>query len=320
MLAVCSLDPLTPESTLARRWTLLIVPHGSDSPRSIPVSERAIRMLASAASAAGLLLLIAAGVVVSQLGAAPTRTPVELGAELEDLRNRLTVLQDTIATIGRRDEQLRVLAGLNPVGSDVREAGIGGPGLPAVEDDPLFSSDPTLATLAFGARSDIDALIRRANILSASFAEVHDTLARHVDRLASTPSIMPTAGWLSSRFSRSRRHPILHVERPHVGIDVSAPMGSPIIAPAAGRVTRVTRERGYGNLLEIDHGNGLMTRYAHCSKIVVRPGQRVTRGQIVAKVGNSGLSTGPHLHYEIHVNGRPVDPLTYVLPGEVITD
>ena len=305
-----------------RFWTVMIVPHGSDAPRSIAVSERALRVLSTVGSVVGLVLLMALGIVVSQLGSGQgiaLGASGEMNRELLDLRHRLGVLQDTIATIGRRDEKLRLLAGLPPVEEEVRAAGIGGPGLPELSGDPLYKHDPALGQLAFGARSDIDALIRRANVLAASFAEVTDTLERSVERLASTPSIMPTAGWLSSHFSRSRRHPILHVARPHEGIDVSAPMGAPIVAPAAGRVIKVSRERGYGNVLEIDHGNGIVTKYAHCSRIVVRAGQRVTRGQVIAHVGNSGLSTGPHLHYEIHEHGRVVDPLRYVLP-EAIPD
>ena len=306
-----------------RRWTLLIVPDGTDSPRSISVSERALRRLAPFAGGLGLFCLISIGWTVSQLGTVAGRHGVhtdQLHEELADLRTRLTVLQDTIAKIGERDEKLRLLAGLDSVGTEVRQAGIGGPGTPTLEQDPLYRTNPELGRLAFGARSDIDGLIRRANVLAASFAEINDTLARHVERLERTPSIMPTAGWLSSSFARNRFHPILHVRRPHQGIDVSAPMGSPIVAPAAGRVMRVAKERGYGNVLEIDHGNGIVTKYAHTQKILVKRGERVTRGQVVAKVGNSGLSSGPHLHYEIHVNGRAVDPLTYVLPDGVIPD
>jgi murein DD-endopeptidase MepM/ murein hydrolase activator NlpD len=128
---------------------------------------------------------------------------------------------------------------------------------------------------------------------------------------------MPTTGWLSSQFSQSRFHPILHESRPHEGIDLSAPMGAPIIAPASGRVITVSNEPGYGNTFQIDHGNGIVTRFAHCSRIVVHVGQQVTRGQLIATVGNTGLATGPHLHYEVHVNGKPVDPLKYVLPDKV---
>jgi murein DD-endopeptidase MepM/ murein hydrolase activator NlpD len=98
---------------------------------------------------------------------------------------------------------------------------------------------------------------------------------------------------------------------------VAAPYGAPVVAPAAGVVSRISRQTGYGLVLEIEHGNGIETKYAHLSRVSVRAGQHVTRGQPIAAVGNSGLSTGPHLHYEVHVNGRVVDPLTYVLPGAI---
>jgi murein DD-endopeptidase MepM/ murein hydrolase activator NlpD len=117
-----------------------------------------------------------------------------------------------------------------------------------------------------------------------------------------------------------REHPILHLARPHEGIDVSAPAGSPIEAPAAGRVIKTGWESGYGNVVEIDHGYGIVTRFAHAQKVLVRTGQKVDRGERIALVGNTGLATGPHLHYEVHVNGRPVDPLRYVLPDDAIAD
>jgi len=94
-------------------------------------------------------------------------------------------------------------------------------------------------------------------------------------------------------------------------------MGAPVVAPASGVVITITQQRGYGLILEINHGNGLVTKYAHLSRVNVKQGQRVTRGQLIANVGNSGLSTGPHLHYEIHVDGRVVDPLKFVLPDAI---
>ena len=300
----------------------MIVPHGSDSPREFPVTERGVRIASWAAGVLGLAFLAFGGYVVTQLG-----TPAAIAAasenraltgELAYLQSRVQELQDTIGAIGKRDEQIRLFAGLPPVESEVREAGIGGPGSPLLENDPLYQQNRALGRKAFGARVDLDALLRRANVLLASFDEISDTLSKHADRLASTPSIMPTAGWLSSNFSRSRRHPILHISRPHEGIDVTAPMGAPIVAPASGTVVDVGRETGYGLIVEIDHGNGIVTKYAHCSRVLVKKGQKVTRGEVIAAVGNSGLSTGPHLHYEIHINGRVVDPLTYVLPGAIV--
>jgi murein DD-endopeptidase MepM/ murein hydrolase activator NlpD len=129
---------------------------------------------------------------------------------------------------------------------------------------------------------------------------------------------MPTAGWLSSAFSRMREHPILHEVRAHEGMDVSAPMGTPIEAPANGVVTQAGWEPGYGNIVVIDHGFGIVTKFAHASRILVRVGARVRRGEQIALVGNTGLSTGPHLHYEVHVKGIAVNPARYILPAVIV--
>ena len=210
-----------------------------------------------------------------------------------------------------------MLANLEPIDPQVQAAGIGGPTL---APRPGLPSDGPALRRSQDIRVDLNALIRRANLLASSFEEAKDSLASHSDRLAATPSIMPTQGWLTSAFSSMREHPILHIARPHEGIDVVAPMGSTIEAPAAGVVSDAGWESGYGNTVTIDHGYGIVTKFAHASKLLVKTGQRVQRGQRIALVGNTGLATGPHLHYEVHVNGRPVDPLRYVLPDRVVTD
>jgi murein DD-endopeptidase MepM/ murein hydrolase activator NlpD len=275
-----------------RSWTVVVVPNGSDATRTLEISERGVRRAVAAAGAVlviGLIAVICIAVRVSNTPMfAALMTPAD--RQLVELRSRMAELRDTIAIIDKRNAQIRLLAGLpNP------DSGM------VVAQTPL----------------DVDTLIERANTLSASFAVVSTSLSKSSERLSATPSIMPTTGWLSSQFSRARFHPILHLSRPHEGIDLAAPYGTPVVAPAAGRVTRITRQSGYGLVLEIDHGNGIETKYAHLSKVVVRDGQRVVRGQPIAAVGNSGLSTGPHLHYEVHVNGKVVDPLTYVLPGAI---
>ncbi len=302
------------------RWTFLVVPHGSECPRAFSLSRKALKALGSFAIAASLVTAVAFGILITQLTAGRAIAAVPSASSLptdgDELRTRMLQLQDTLDIIARRNEQIRLLAGLpqpEKTTAQIRSVGLAG------ESDDV-SAITLISTEDVYASKDLDSILRRATDLASSFAEVADTLESKFERLARIPSIMPTAGWLSSAFSRSRIHPILHVARPHEGIDVSAPMGAPIVAPAAGTVKRVTRERGYGLLVEIDHGNGMMTRYAHCSRVSVKAGQRVQRGQEIANVGNSGLSAGPHLHYEIHVNGRPVDPLTFVLPQNVITD
>jgi murein DD-endopeptidase MepM/ murein hydrolase activator NlpD len=128
---------------------------------------------------------------------------------------------------------------------------------------------------------------------------------------------LPVSGTISSDFSSARRHPLLHIIRPHIGLDITAPPGSRISAPAAGRVTFVGWKLSLGLLIEIEHPNGIVTRYGHCRVALVRAGDRVTRGMMIATVGSSGLTTGPHLHYEVWNRGNPVDPVSFRFPQPV---
>ncbi len=320
-----------------KNWTILIVPPGTGITRTIQVGERARRTILVAAVTAALLVVTAIAILFS-----PYATPgarflaaknARLQSQLDQLGTRLATLNDTLTSLGARDQQIRLLAGL-PTEPAALGAAEGSPGFtdssaartnaPKTQGVKTLSGlgsgtmpKPFAGRLGFANHADIDVMIRRASELSQSFRAVSDTLTKNFERLASTPSILPTPGWLSSQFSQSRFHPILHENRQHEGIDLSAPMGAPIIAPASGRVISVTNEPGYGNTFQIDHGNGIVTRFAHCSRIVVHVGSQVTRGQLIATVGNTGLATGPHLHYEVHVNGKAVDPLKYVLPEKI---
>ncbi len=305
-----------------RRWTVVFVPHGSEPSKIIEVSYGLIKT-AIGGAALGLAAALLVGYATMARTADLSRTAhlqdenSRLAQEIGELHGRLSTLSDTLTRISQRDARIRVLANLEPIDPQVQEAGIGGPTLASRPG--LLNAGPAVRR-SEEIRVDLNALIRRANLLASSFEEAKDSLASHSQRLAATPSIMPTQGWLTSAFSYMREHPILHIARPHEGIDVTAPMGSPIEAPAAGVVTDAGWESGYGNTVTIDHGYGITTKFAHASKLLVKTGQRVQRGQRIALVGNTGLATGPHLHYEVHVNGRPVDPLKYVLPDRVVTD
>ncbi|HEY0306428.1 MAG TPA: M23 family metallopeptidase, partial [Longimicrobiales bacterium] len=150
--------------------------------------------------------------------------------------------------------------------------------------------------------------------------EARDTLAEKRDRLESTPSILPTRGYVTSVFSRSRMHPILDVARPHEGIDITAPTGTPIMAAAKGSVRFVGTDGGYGLSIEVDHGYGVVTRYAHASKALVKHGQQVQRGDTIGLVGQTGLAIGPHLHYEVLVNGKATNPRQWFLNVDKVAD
>lgn len=304
----------------ARRWTVMVIPHGSDSPRSFAVSERAVRLAAYAGIAVLVVTLTGFGYAIAGVRAivapASVATLHPAGSpELAAVASRVASLRDTLAVIREREQHIRLLAGL-PSADSVVPVGAGPQREPGAD---VISSAGLVTTPATLLASDVDTLLSRARTLASRFAAVSDSLAINRKRFESLPSLMPTAGWLTSHFSRARKHPLLHGTRRHEGIDVSAPMGTPIIAPASGVVRASGRESGYGLMIEIDHGNGIVTKYAHCSRIDVRVGQRVSRGDRIGAVGNTGLATGPHLHYEIHIRGKAVDPLTYVLP-DVIPD
>ncbi len=312
-----------------RRWTLLVVPHDTDAPRQYEVGEGTVRA-ATIVGAVAAVLVLGAGLVLFSPWATPgarvlARQNAALEAEVARLDGALATVSDSITSLADREAKFRAIAGITDVSAVDAAVGVGGDtamrqevaanraGMSASRPRPFAAFLGTRA-----ARPDVNALLRRASELSAALDVVTDTMSRKMETLRATPSIMPTRGWLTGEFSRARMHPILHEVRPHAGIDLSAPTGTPIVAPAAGRVVKSGRDGAYGNVIEIDHGNGILTRYAHCSRLVARVGQRVERGQLIANVGSTGLSVGPHLHYEIHVNGNAVDPLTYVIPEETV--
>lgn len=132
------------------------------------------------------------------------------------------------------------------------------------------------------------------------------------DILAATPSIWPTKGKLTSPFGW-RSSPTSGASTFHKGIDIGRNNGAPIVAPASGTVTFAGRQSGYGNCIELRHANGITTFYAHMQNYTVKLGQNVKRNDVLGYVGNTGRSTGPHLHYEVRVNGVPVDPMKYIL-------
>ncbi|HEU4721793.1 MAG TPA: M23 family metallopeptidase [Gemmatimonadaceae bacterium] len=262
---------------LARRpWQLLLVPPTPGAPtRTFNVARWHARLVLVVASA--LLVVAVAGVATLVVA---VRTPeVFTSEETEQLRSRLLVLEDSLAlalTAHASAADSLALAARN------------------VAAAPAPAARRTPRLLAPGLRP-----------------------SRRADRATDAPSVgiegLPVIGAIASRFSRARRHPLLKVVRPHLGVDVAARRGTEITAPAPGRVSFVGRKFGFGLVIEIDHGNGVVTRYAHCGSSLVNAGARVERGVPIATVGTSGLASGPHLHYEVLVRGRQVDPLRYKL-------
>lgn len=303
-----------------RRWTFVVVPHGSGASTRLQFSTAVLKMIAGGAATLLVAALVFGYVTVSRKvdltrAAQLERENALLAEELGRLQGQLTMLTDTLGEIALRDSRYRVLANLDPIDPQVLQAGIGGPAEPGYDD--ALSQAGILGQRATEVRVDLNAMIRRANLLATSFDVAMDSLAAHNRQLEATPSIMPTQGWLSSGYKAMRMHPILLYARPHKGVDITAPVGTPIQAPAAGVVKSTGWQSGFGNTVTINHGYGVVTKYAHASKILVKSGERVKRGDRIALVGKTGLATAPHLHYEVHVKGRAVNPQTYVLPEEI---
>lgn len=304
------------------RWTFLVVADEDTPVKQYSVSARAVRW---AVGLVGAGTLVASGLVLFMMFGGASSFHAQrlearnqaLSAELDRFRGRVDQLEQAMDGLASRDAQLRNLAGLESLDPEVLEAGVGGPGLGEPEAYPLFQVDPDASGDAFALAYDLGTLERRARLLAESLDEATDSLQAHRDLLESTPSILPTAGWLSSSFSRSRMHPVHNRPLPHEGVDIAANEGTPIQAAAKGRVVRAGWMVGYGLTVEIDHGFGYTTLYGHASKLLVRRGQEVRRGDVIAQVGSTGITTSSNLHYEVRVNGVPQNPANFILPETV---
>jgi murein DD-endopeptidase MepM/ murein hydrolase activator NlpD len=305
-----------------KNLTVLLLGENQEGIQQFTISSRAIRWLVGGFGVFAFVLLSLFGLFLFNGGSYLRATQLArenrlLSEELDRFRGRVDGLEQSLAGLTEQDRRIRQLAGLDATDEEILEVGIGGPGLSNPEDQALWPLDSMLSKTAFTVEYDLGALERRASLLAESLSEASDSLSAHRDILEATPSILPAAGVLSSRFTMSRFHPIHHRSLPHEGVDISAPPGTPILAAAKGTVTFAGWKSGLGNTVEIDHGYGYVTRYGHASKILVRRGQKVTRGEVIANVGSTGISTSPHLHYEVRVGGVAVNPMNYVI-GSVL--
>lgn len=302
-------------------WTVQIMPEGGGRIRHLRFTRRVAGL---ALAAGGLTVLLAIGFAASLGFDAARETELlrlrvenrNLSTDLDRMESQVATLDQFIDGLSERDQQIRLLAGLPYLDPDVQAVGVGGPlvGDPSREEFLRLSGN--LATRALAASYDVDKLVRRVELLDASLNEAMDSVAAHEQVFRSRPSIRPVQSpdsWISSSFSRSRFHPVLLVNRPHPGMDISARVGTPFLATAAGRVTYAGTRVGYGKTIEIDHGYGYVTRYAHAASISVKRGQRVRRGEVIGEIGKTGLATAPHLHYEVLVNDRATNPRNYLL-------
>ena len=230
-----------------------------------------------------------------------------LSSSLEDLRKQLSTMREV-------NIRIRMMLGLNPPKVPPSPLGLGGKEESNASMQPggLGGERETLAGIAAQLQQKMVWLRDEAAVQEQYLQELTGIVGERKAQWASTPSIWPVRGWVSSGFGR-RISPFTGKDTLHGGVDITAPMRTPVIATAAGIVAFAGNEAGLGNTVSISHGHGMRSIYGHMDKLKVKTGQPVKRGDLLGWVGNTGLSTGPHLHYEIEVSGAAVDPLKYII-------
>jgi murein DD-endopeptidase MepM/ murein hydrolase activator NlpD len=227
----------------------------------------------------------------------------KLRAQVGDLETRVAGMSKDLSVLGETDRILRMMADLPALDQDVKKVGVGG-GPSVTPDDAQL---PEVSNVVWS----LDRLGREIELQRQSFEEIHHQLTANAELLDHTPTLRPVeGGYISSGFGM-RRDPFTKRIEAHAGVDICQERGTPIVATAGGQVIYVGRYYSYGKFVVIDHGFGYQTAYGHLNDFAVRQGQYVTKGQVIGTVGSTGRSTGTHVHYEVRVNGQPVDPTDY---------
>lgn len=234
-----------------------------------------------------------------------------LKEQLSDMSSKVRQIESRILELENQDDQLRIVADLPRIDSDTRDVGVGGflnVNYPVAPDE--------LSAGVFENQRLLDKLERRIELTQSSRDDIKRKLDENQNVLRHTPSIRPLIdGIIKDKFGL-RLHPIIDKIQHHKGVDISAERGTEVLASAAGVVKKVVTDnihRGYGKHVIVDHGRGIETLYGHLCKVLVKEGEKIDRWKPIGLVGETGLATGPHLHYEVIIDGEQQDPVKFIL-------
>ncbi len=287
--------------SLKKKFTIMLVPHQNGKPFNLALSSR-------------LLFLIAIILLVTFLWAGlgnyyfmdyqkVLSTNRHLKSKLKDFAQQMKSIRKRVAEVEQLDQRLGELLDIRE--AIVQHSGSGGPtSFDLKRVAAILREDDDLLTQRF--EEDVNIVEEGIRKRKESSTEIDAFIRRQNEIWQSTPSIWPTSGWISCKFGIRKKGEF------HYGVDIANKRGTPIRAAAAGKVILASRNGGYGLLVVIDHGNGFRTRYAHNHKILVKNGDKVKKGQLIAHMGSSGKSTGAHLHYEIIMSGKAVSPFNFM--------
>ncbi|SFW42861.1 MULTISPECIES: M23 family metallopeptidase [Luteibacter] len=306
---------------------IILVSRGQKGPKTLDLTCRRLRCKIGAMVLVGFLGVAGVGAATALMVAGPkARALGDIGAlehqvgdqdarvaevkrqaqrDLDALAVKLGQLQAQSVRLNALGERLTQVGKLDDGEFNFdEEPGQGGPEVTSGPDVPAY-------TLPASLDESIDRLSGQFDTQQAQLEALRDMLMDRNIESSLRPTGMPVNGYISSYFG-GRPDPFSGHAARHTGIDIAAPKGTPVTAVAEGMVTFAGQRSGYGDVVEIDHGNGYMTRYAHNSAILARPGQRVRVGDVIAKAGSTGRSTGSHVHFEVWYHDRVVNPLAYV--------
>ena len=290
-------------------YTILIVPQRGSSVKKINASSTFIKLISVAIVVVFLSIVcfsydyirVKKGAV--ELASLKQLTSVQKG-QIDLLAGEIDQFEKKLEDLKQFDKKIRIMANLEDNQDNGQILGIGGP-IP--EGNSMESQGVLIGTI----HKHVDNLLENATYREKSFRELLEFLGKQKSILASTPSIWPVMGWVTSEFGY-RTSPFTGKREFHRGIDIATRVGKEIVAPADGIAVSVCKKPGMGNMVKISHKNSITTCYGHLLKSAVKRGKRVKRGDVIGYVGNSGRSTGPHLHYGVYLNGVAVNPRRYL--------
>ena len=293
------------------RLTFLYIPDSSGTPRELSIARSTVYTVL------GFALLLIVGsfyfsanffsykVSEGQLSRLQAENK-KLSESYEQLRWNMVEVEDRYTELVTKEVKLRALFNLPEINPEERQLGIGGP------EPELIAQLSITEKEAYITEMEVDRLLRLSKFELEKYEEVEDALLKVKTKLRHTPSIWPTNGW-SSRGYGMKYDPFTGYKQMHRGTDIANHTNTPVIATADGKIKIISSSTALGKLITINHGYGYRTRYGHLSKVLVKRGQSVKRGQVIGLMGSTGYSTGPHLHYEIIRNGKFLNPQKYIL-------
>jgi murein DD-endopeptidase MepM/ murein hydrolase activator NlpD len=291
----------------SKYFTVVIVPDANSQSKQLKVPRRMIRGIIGGTVFSLLSLALFAVSYVDLFSRSRrldtlTRENIRLSEQIAEYDRQGNDIKQKLFAFQDYKDKISSMMGIEPAPSPDTGPGIG----------PLSQGDYNRPAGFEDEETDLADLAKMADQLDGKFQQVVAQVDDKSLLLASTPSVWPVRGWVSSNFG-SRRDPMSGLNQFHKGVDISTPLGRPVASPAEGVVVFANYYKGFGKVLRIRHAFGYETYYGHLDRFAVRVGQTVKRGQVIAYVGNTGKATGTHLHYEVHVNGKPVNPMNFVL-------